>query len=188
MIKLHFEEVLDFPRDMVFEVLRDRLLEYTKYVPNLKYVKILDRKKLSADKLQMRAEWMGHGDIPFLVRALLKPDMIKWKDVSVWDAKKYSCSWEIETFYFNEFFKCKGEWELHEEDEDETRIEMTGSLHIYIPHFPGVPDRIAQAAGGLIEKFLLRYLEPNLRENYKAVQKFLEQESTKKKSRTKSKR
>lgn len=180
MLKIEFDETLDHPRDLVFEVLRDRLTEYTKHVPNLTYVKVLDRKKIGADKLQMRAEWMGHGQIPLLVRAILRPDMIKWKDVSVWDSKKYTCSWEIEPYFFKEYFKCKGQWKLHEEGKNETRIEMDGTLHIDIPHFPGVPDRIAQGAGVLIEKFIMRYLEPNLRENYKAVQKFLALESKKK--------
>lgn len=175
MIKLQFVEHFNFDRSLVFTTMRDKIGEYTKYAPNLKYAKILEKKQLDKDTVKMRVEWMGVGHIPFLVRSILKPDMIKWKDESLWDEKKYTCTWEITPFYFKDFVECSGVWH-YLPGKDKTRIQLDGVFKVYIPKFPGVPDRIAQAAGRIIEKFIMKYLEPNMRTTMKAVKRFLEEE------------
>lgn len=174
MLKLQYVEHFNYDRDLVFKTLRDKLIEYTKYVPNLTYVKILEKKQLDKDITKIRAEWMGHGQIPFIVRSFLKPEMIKWRDESIWDAKKYTCTWEIIPLYFKTFVECKGIW-YYQQEKKGTKMQLDGILKIQIHSFPGVPDKIAQIAGSIIEKFIMRYLEPNMKANMKAVRKFLEE-------------
>lgn len=181
MIKLKYTDYFDYPVDLVFKIFRDRLEEYPKYCSNLVSVKVKERKELDAHRVLTKAEWRGAGHIPLVVRAILRPEMIKWKDECIWDEKKYRWDWKIEPFYFKEFVKCSGSWKLTKEGKDKTKIELDGIFSVYIPHFPGVPDRVAQGAGGIIEKFIMRYLEPNLKENNKTVRKILEKEYSKKK-------
>lgn len=174
-MKLAFVDHFDYPREVVFSVFRDRLLEYTKYVPNLVSVKILEKKKIDEHKIKIRAEWMGCGQIPLVVRAILKPEMIKWKDECIWDEKNWTNTWKIEPYYFKEFVKCKGCWFFQKDGKNKTKVELDGIFEVYIPHFPGVPDKVAQGAGKIIEKFIGKYLEPNLKENNKAIRKLLKE-------------
>ena len=175
MLKLEYEDYFDHPIERVFETFRDKMEKYTKYLPNPKYCKVKERKQLDEYRVKTKAEWMGFGEIPFIVRAFLRPEMIKWKDEAIWDEKNYEWTWTIEPFYFKEFVECKGRWYL-KKHKGGTKIISDGYLKIYIPRFPGIPDKIAQGAGTIIEKFIGRYQKPNLTATIKAVRKFLEEE------------
>lgn len=177
MQKLQFVEYFDYPRELVFETMRDKIEKYIKYAPNIKYAKVIEKKQIDKNVLKMRMEWMGHGQIPLVVRPILKPDMIKWRDEAIWDEKNWTCSWEITPFYFKEFVECRGVWNYIEE-KNRTKMQLDGIFKVYIPSFPGVPDKVAQSAGGMIEKFIMKYLEPNMKSTMKAVKKFLEEECT----------
>lgn len=175
MVKLQWTETFNYERDLVFQVMRDKIGEYIKYAPNVKYAKIIEKKQIDKNIVKMQIEWTGEAQIPFLVRGILKKDMIKWKDDCLWDEKNYTCSWQVTPFYFKDFVECKGVWH-YLPGKDKTRIQLDGVFKVYIPKFPGVPDRIAQAAGRIIEKFIMKYLEPNMKATMKAVKRFLEEE------------
>ncbi|MEW5945168.1 MAG: hypothetical protein AB1742_03120 [bacterium] len=180
MLKLTYTDHYDYPMDVVFSVYRDRQAEYTKYVPNLRKVVILKREQRSDHEVFLSVEWHGFGQIPAAVRSILHPHMIKWKDTQLWDSTKMTNEWTIEPYFFREFVECKGKWSFFPEGDDRTRIELDGHFSVNITHFPGVPKVILRQAGGVIEKFIGRYVKPNLVANSKGIKKFFEAEIGKK--------
>ena len=175
-MKLEITEHFNYPPEKVFKTFRDKLKEYVKYASNVTSAQLKERKELDEHRIKTRMVWKGSGQIPWIVRPILKPDMIKWKDEVIWDEKKCGWTWKIESFYFNEFIKCEGKWSVLKVGKEKSKIKLDGIFEVYIPHFPGVPDAIAQRAGKIIEGFIGRYLKPNLGEVAKAVKKFLEEE------------
>lgn len=175
MVTISDTSIFPYDRKTVFETFRDRLADYTRYVPNVEKVEILERKAISKTQVRIKAKWLASGNIPFIVRAILKPHMLSWRDECVWDSQKFSNHWEITPYFFKEFFQCKGEWHFEQTGFNKTRVKLSGTLSIYIPRFPGVPDMVARGAGAVIERFLLTQLKPNLQQNHKAVKKLLKE-------------
>ncbi|MEW6202928.1 MAG: hypothetical protein AB1546_13205 [bacterium] len=181
MLKLTFTDHYDYPIDVVFTTYRDRQPEYTKYVPNLRKVVVLKREERNEHEVFQNVEWHGFGQIPAAVRAILHPHMIRWKDEQLWDTRTMSEVWKIVPYFFSEFVKCEGKWSFFKDGENRTRVELDGVFSVNITSFPGMPKAICLMAGGIIEKFIGRYLKPNLAANSKAIKKFFEEEMRKKK-------
>lgn len=176
MTKFHFEEVLPYPAEQVFYTFRDQLEAYASLAPNVRSVKIMRRTEHSPKETEIEAQWQGSGDIPLMVRGILKPHMLSWRDVVVWNEEKLENKWVIHTFFFQDFVECKGGWKFRRVGENATRVRLEGSLHIFIPHLPPFPDHLVQKAGPIIERFILKYLEPNLRQSVDVLEQLLERE------------
>lgn len=179
MTKFHFEEVLPYPVEEVFYTFRDQLEEYASLAPNIRSVKILKRRTHGPKTVEVEAEWHGFGDIPLVVRGILKPHMLAWRDVVVWDEERLENRWVVHPFFFGNFVECKGGWKFKKAGPNRTRARLDGSLHIFIPRFPPFPDQLVQKAGPVIEKFILKYLEPNLRQGVGVLGQLLEREPKK---------
>lgn len=179
MTPFYFEAHLPWDRHRVFVAFRDRVEEYAALAPNIVSVKVLKREKLDNSQIRMSLKWRGKINIPRVVRPILKPDMLAWKDDIIWDEKKYECHWTVESFFFNEFFHCEGSWKFKAAGKKKTLVQLEGSLHVYISHFPPFPDRLVQGASKIIEKMILNHLKPNLTQGINALRKLLESDEKK---------
>lgn len=175
MLKLKFTDHYDYPIDLVFSTYRDKQAEYGPLVPNLTKVVILKREERSEDEIFLSVEWHGFGQIPAAVRAILRPKMISWKDTQLWNSKELTNTWTIIPNYFKEFVKCEGQWKFFDEGE-KTRVELDGIFSVNITRFPPFPRSLCRAAGPMIEKFIARYLKPNLIANSRALKKYFAKE------------
>lgn len=160
------------PAEEVFKVYRDKTSEFSKKIPNVTEVKIKERKKIDKTRTKLHTVWKGFGHIPAIVRNIVKPEMISWEEIDIWDEEKLICEWECRPFYFKEFFTCKGTWQFKDK-KDKTEVILKGILRVYIPSFPGVPDKVAQKAGGVIESIIYKYLVPNMNATIKAIKEIL---------------
>lgn len=178
MVRIKFKYIVHHSPKKVFIVFRDRGQEIVKYIEDLKEVRELERKKLSDGKILTRGLWVAKPDkIPIILRTIIRPEMLRWEDETVWDEKNLSCNWKNKIFYFAEHFKCEGKWSFEREEENKTKAILDGYLKIFIPPINGVPKTLTDKAGELIEKIVLKELQPNLKKNMEAIEKLLNEEN-----------
>lgn len=165
----------NYPVKTVFETYRDFHEEYAKHIPNVTKIVVKERKKIDKSRVKVVTVWNGSGYVPIIVRYIVKPEMISWTEYDIYDEEELIYTWRCEPFYFKDFFTSNGICKFACEGEDKTKVELTGVIKICIPHFPGVPDKIAQKAGEIIEKKISEYLYPNLDATVQAIKKIIKE-------------
>lgn len=178
---IYITEEFPFSAEVVFKTFRDRMDEYVKHVPNITDIKIKSREDVDARITKMQCDWGGLGQIPSVIRNILKPEMIRWEDWQTWDAEKLTNDWIIKPFYFREFVKCEGQWRYEPLGENRSRAVCKGVFIVRITKFPPFPEFLCRKASPLIEQMIGGYLKPNLQATFRAVKKFIELDSKKKK-------
>jgi len=180
-MKINVKDEFPFPADVVFHTFRDRMEEYVRYTPNITDIVIKEREEIDEKTLKMRCDWGGMGQIPKVVRSILKPEMLRWEDWQTWDADEMTNTWVIKPFYFREFVRCEGVWKFSPKGDDRTVVACSGVFEVKIDHFPPFPDSLARRASPLIEKFIGGYVKPNMVSTFRAIKKFIAADMKKKK-------
>lgn len=168
------EAIVEKPRRDVFEAYRDHLVELVPDLPSIRAIEIRSRKE-SDGKVEMVNVWHGGGDIPSALRAFLSESMLSWTDYAVWDSSDYTCSWRSESHSFKEAVDSRGRNEFVELGPSRTAIRIVGEIRVDASKIAAVPRLLASTAGGLVERFLVKQIEDNLREVARGVEKFLSQ-------------
>ncbi len=179
-MKIDVRHEFPYSAETVYHVFRDRMQEYVRFCPNLTKVVIEQRMDVSETITEMRVRWHGLGQIPELIRHLLKPEMISWEDWETWDSTARECRWVIKPFYFREFVKCEGAWRFESLGENKCAARCDGVFIVDIKKFPPFPEFIVKKASPAIEKMIGSYLEPNLKSVFKAVNDFISSSTAKK--------
>jgi len=179
-MRISVKDEFPFSAETVFLTFRDRMQEYVKYTPNITDIKIKNREEVDAKTVKMQCDWGGMGQIPAAVRAVLKPEMIRWEDEQIWDADAMTNTWVIKPFFFRQFVKCEGQWKYIPKGEDKCQVSCEGVFEVRITHYPPFPDFICRQASPLIEKMIGGYIPSNMRDTFKAIKKFIADDIKKK--------
>jgi len=163
---------LPFPKDLVFVTYRDRLQELAPYIPNIRQVEVQSRKSVG-DRVEQVNIWHGGGDIPAAARAVLNESMLSWTEHAVWDESRFTNAWQIRTHAYTEAVFCSGLSRFVEHGEG-TVVESQGELRIDSSKIREVPSFIAGMVGGVVEDFLGKKIEPNLKQMSDGVNRYLE--------------
>ncbi|MFA6449321.1 MAG: hypothetical protein WCX65_07640 [bacterium] len=157
----------------VYFSFRDRMLEYVKYCPNLTKIVVMDREDVDDNTTKMSIQWHGLGQIPDIIRNILKPEMISWEDFETWDLKATECRWVIKPYYFREFVKCEGVWKFEPCGENRCVATCKGVFDVNITRYPPFPTFLCKSASPAIEKMIGSYIQPNLKSVFTAVGSFI---------------
>src|SRR5581483_3376066 len=106
---MRFEATADvpFPRDMVFAVYRDRLVELVPYLPDIRSIEV--RSRTEADGLvNLENIWRGGGELPAVARPFVPGDATSWTDYARWDPNAFTCTWRSESHAFREAVRSEG--------------------------------------------------------------------------------
>jgi hypothetical protein len=158
-----------FAAEDIYTMFKDRMMDYVGYCPNLTKIAIMDTEVVDDNITKMRVQWFGLGQIPQMIRSILKPEMISWEDWETWDKNALECRWVIKPYYFREFVKCEGAWKFNPIAENKCLATCKGVFEVRITKFPPFPDFLVKKASPLIEGMIGGYLEPNLKSVFKAV-------------------
>jgi hypothetical protein len=172
-MKIDVKHEFSYSAMEVYLTFRDRMPEYVKFCPNLTKIVVMDREDLPDDKTKMRVQWHGLGQIPDVIRNILKPEMISWEDWEEWDMKSYECRWVIKPYYFREFVVSEGVWKFEPCGDNKCIATCKGIFNITITKFPPFPSFICKAASPAIEKMIGSYLPSNLKSVFTAVGSFI---------------
>ncbi len=176
-MEIKVKHKIGHPPEVVYKVFRDKMMEYVKYLPNVTKVVIMERQDIDDNLTRMRVQWHGMGQIPEIIRSILKPEMISWEDWEDWDTEKLECRWVIKPYYFTEFVRCEGAWRFNPSGDSSCIATCDGVFNVTIKEFPPFPKFIVKKASPAIEKMIGTYLGPNLKNVFSAVEKMIEHEN-----------
>ena len=173
-MRFQSSQVIDFPVQRVFELLRDNLQGLVPFMPNVQKIEVESRGQTEGGQIRIVNRWVGKAEIPKITTAFIKPEMIGWVDTAVWDEMDMTCRWQIEPGFFRNHVVCRGvNCYRSEADGKKTRLEITGDLSVQSKGLPGVPRLLERKVAEQIEKFVVRLLTPNLDQLARGVSQYL---------------
>jgi hypothetical protein len=162
---------LTFPRELVFATYRDRLVELTPYMPNVRSIKVKSRHEIEGI-VRCVNEWHGGGEIPRAARVVLSEGLLSWTEYTVWNEADFTLEWRIEPYAFTQAVRCAGKNRFLA-DGNSTLIENRGKLTIDPKKLHSVPTLLRRQLAHLAEEFLGKQIAPNLVEMSVGVQHYL---------------
>jgi hypothetical protein len=174
-MKFETNQVIPFPLDQVFRLVRDNLPALLPYLPNVRKIETESREEVGPGAVRLVNRWQGKGDIPKVAQKLVQPDKIAWLDTAVWNEAEKTCRWEIRPMFFKDNVACKGVNYYRAEGERQTRLQITGDLAIQTKGIPGVPRLLEKKVAEQIEKFIVKLLTPNMSSLAQGVTRYLQE-------------
>ncbi len=165
------ETTVEGPRDAVYKVNRDKLVELVPYLPNVIKIEVTNREEKDG-KIKLVNVWHGGGEIPAAVRSFLASG-IAWTDYAEWDESKWQVAWRSESHSFKNAVDSRGHNEFLELGPKRSMIRIIGKIDVDAAKVPGVPRLLAGKIGKLIESFLVKQIQDNLTEVGKGVERYL---------------
>lgn len=169
---LRAETTIPQPREVVYRVNRDKLVELVEFLPNVRKIEVQSREEKDG-KIKLVNVWHGGGDIPAAVRSFLSDSMLSWTDYADWDESTYSCAWRSESHSFKNAVDSQGRNEFVEIDPGRSLIRILGRITVDGTKVPGVPRLLAGTVSKAIEQFLIKQIQNNLQEIGKGVDRFV---------------
>ena len=172
-MEIRSESRINHPRDLVFQVYRDRLPEVAAYIPDIREIVVKSRED-AGGKVKLHNEWVSDKDIPSYAQKFLKPEYLRWDDFALWHDETSSCDWSIQTRAFTQAVRCSGR-NLFVADGNGTRVILSGNLDISLREIPGVPRFLAGSIAPQVEKFIVSLITPNLEQVNRSLQRFIDE-------------
>ena len=170
-MNISFDADIAFPRVLVFQTYRDKLVELVPYLPNVSDIEVQSRCEQSG-KVHCVNVWHGGGEIPDMARAVLGEEMLSWTEYNIWDEATFTLEWRIETHGFTAAVSCAGKNTFVAVDES-TVVENRGQLVIIPEKLGGIPAFLQHQVAEIVEEFLGHKVEPNLRQMSEGVDRYL---------------
>jgi hypothetical protein len=164
-MKYSTRHVIDGTIDDVVLVGLDRSRDVKVY-PNVTSCKVVSSEK-RGNKLYVKVESIGNGDIPPRLRTLLSPKMLTWIETGEYDYDKKEYKYTVRTFFFANLFGMTGTIRYFKEGEDKTVRTLDGEIKINIP----ILGAIAEKKIVEIQKVNLELDITNMREEVRELQK-----------------
>lgn len=172
-MQLRAEAIVEKPRKDVFEAYRDHLVELVPELPSVRSIELKSREE-RGDELEVVSVWHGGADIPSAVRAFLSESMLSWTDHAVWNSSDFTCAWRSDSHSFREAVDSRGKNQFVELGPARTAIRIDGNIRVDATKIPKVPRILSSTAGGLVERFLIKQVQDNMKEVAAAVERFLD--------------
>lgn len=171
-MELRAETTVPQPRDAVYRVNRDRLVELVDYLPNVRAIEVKSRADRGPGRVDLVNVWHGGGDVPAAVRAILSESVLSWTDHAEWDQATWSCSWRSESHSFKNAVDSRGRNEFVDVS-GRTVIRIMGRIDVDASKIPGIPRLLSGKLGKLVESFLVKQVQDNLSEIGRGVDRYL---------------
>lgn len=172
-IKISVDSQVSFSRDLVYANYRDKLMELSPDLPNVRSLHLKSRQETDR-QVQLVLEWHGGGDIPSAARALLSEELFTWTEYDVWDNNEFTVDWRIETHAYQEAVFCAGKNRFLDRGNC-TLVESRAEVRIDLSAIHGVSPFLRGQLVHWVEGLLAKKIEPNLVQMGQSVQKYLEQ-------------
>jgi len=171
-MEIKADVTLPFARELVFVTYRDRLDELTEHLPNIRSIRIVDRKERPDGTVELVNEWIGGGDIPAVARSFINESMLKWTDYATWRPSSYSVDWRTDVHAFPGAIKSQG-MNRYSLAPGGMKLEIRGQLVCDPSKIPGVPRMLHGTVSAAVERVLVGAVQTNLVAIGKSVGKLL---------------
>lgn len=164
-MKYSTRHVIEGTIDDVVTVGLDRSRDVKVY-PNVTSCKVVKSER-KGNKLYVKVESVGNGDIPPRLRSLISPKMLTWIETGEFDFDNKEYKYSVRPFYFSSVFNMTGVIRYFKEGEDKTVRTLDGEIKINVP----ILGWIAEKKIVEIQKVNLELDIRNMREEVRELRK-----------------
>lgn len=170
---MHFEYAFDtvLPIDVVYQTLRDDLIDLARYLPNVKYIELLDREE-TAGGIKITNKWHGKYLDQSLVGRVTHVEEIAWIDKAEWIDDARVCNWSYEPFILKDYIKVHGK-NTFSSDGGHTTITITGDLAIDLAQYPLVHSELKSSINEELTKDFLELIRTNFATLIKGLEEYV---------------
>lgn len=162
-----------FPRNVVFETMRDQMPALAPYLPNVDGIEVRERKESPPDVVELVNFWKASKtEIPNVARPFIDQSKLNWIDRARWTQNDWNCAWALEVGFMPERVKCAGATQYLEDGPGRTLVRMRGKLALDLKGL--LPGLIARSATPSVEAFIVKMVQPNFEKTIDALVKYLE--------------
>jgi hypothetical protein len=109
--------------------MRDHLPEIISKQEDIEYIKVGKRIK-HAHTEEVTSTWKAAPQLPAFLKNFIKPDMLIWTEVAVWNNDEHVCDFTIDSHYKIEHIHCVGQIAFETAGKNKTRIIYSGDFRI----------------------------------------------------------
>lgn len=164
-----------------FTTLRDRLPALVPYMNNAVGAEVRSVTTDAAGIVYREALWRGSMEaVPSMFRPMLREEMLVWLERTTWREDDLTAAWAMHLPGMPQLFTAQGHFTLYEADDGGTSVDIQGEFNVHAQAVsqlaPGVPTPLLAALVPRVEQFVVKLLDPNLREQHRAVHLLLDLE------------
>jgi hypothetical protein len=160
-MRIERRDRINAPANDAFLVLRDKLTEFVRFLPNIDRIEVESR-QAEGDEIATVNRWYAKTEIPEIAKKFVKPEYLSWLDTAKWKISDHSVKYEITSPVVKGLLKVSGHNRLLKKSETESELHVVCDVEIYPEKVPGVPRFMASLAKRPIEEIVKKALEPNL--------------------------
>jgi hypothetical protein len=166
--------VLKRPRQELWTVMRDHLVEFSGQITDIESVRQIERTVDAECVVHIVNEWRVRQQVPAVLRPILKTSELVWIDRNSWDERTYTCSWTIEPEFLTKYISCSGQTSLAEAMAGQgTRVTFEGGLDLKPGLLGSAMGGIENLASGFLESIITTVIPRNLRSVIEAAAAFV---------------
>lgn len=171
-MEIKADVTLPHARELVFATYRDRMDELTDHLPNIRSIKVIERKERPDGTVELVNAWVAGGDIPAVARSFINESMLKWTDYATWRPSSYTVDWRTEVHAFPGAIKSQG-MNRYLLAPGGMKLEIRGNLVCDPTKLPGLPRMLHGTVGAAVERVLVGAVQTNLVAVGKSIGKLL---------------
>lgn len=163
-MNLSAEAYVSSARDAVFVAFRNQLAQLVERSSNTRIAAVRFRDE-KGPLLHAKCQWHGGGTLPAAVQGIVTPPMVIWTSEAIWDARVFVCEWKVAPdVLLPDSIKCSGRTSFVKRGDQDTMIQILGTVATDARKLPGVPSYLAGKVGRAVDEFIAARLQSNLLE------------------------
>jgi hypothetical protein len=169
--------MVKYPRNIVWETIRDRLPELVPFLDDVADIVPEHRQEHLEGSLELINIWKADIKIPPILHSVIDPSTLSWTDRAKWNESQNICHWAIEPHFLPDRIRCSGRTQFEEAMGGRgTRINFEGALEVTTKDFPGLPAFMEVTATQTIESLVASLIPKNFRKVTDALSHLLNQD------------
>jgi hypothetical protein len=155
--------VLKRPREEIWTIMRDHLVDFAGSIADIEDIRQLERTADSDGVVHIVNAWRMRQQIPAAIRSMLKIGALGWIDRNSWDPASGTCSWTIEPQFLVDYIACSGQTAFASAMAGQgTRVTFAGEID-FKPGLLGSFGSLEPMVSGFLETIVTTIIPRNLR-------------------------
>lgn len=172
-MRFEVREDTKYARATVFDAHRDHVVDIVPYLPDVEKIELRSSSRHANGREEQVHWWTGSpAALPALLRPLVPPALLQWKQTTLWDPQTCTASWSIEVPGMAEAILAQGV-NRYVEDKGLCRIEIEGDFEFHPERVPQL-SKIPSSAVPMVEKAVVSLIVPMIERTGSAVAKWLD--------------
>jgi hypothetical protein len=173
-MRFEVHEDTRYPRSTVFAAHRDHVEDIVRFLPDVEKVELRSRARHAGGREEQTHWWTGSTQaLPALLRPVVPPALLQWKQTTLWDPHTWTARWSIEVPGSAQAIVAEGT-NTYVEEKGRCRIDVQGDFEFHPERVPQL-SKIPASAIPMVEKAVVSIIVPMIERTGGAVAKWLEE-------------